>query len=242
MKKIITILSIFVCLATFAQENSDTMFIYRGNTIERILVSEIDSVTFISPSTIDMPAVPEYFAPEAIDLGLSVKWASCNVGATKPEEYGGYYAWGETEEKDTYYKDGYKYYNVDSDDYINIGSDISGTKYDVAHVKWGGSWRMPTKTEIQELVEKCTWKWTNVNGVYGQLATGPNGNSIFLPAAGYRYGTEVYYTGYSGYYWSSTPNESLSSSAYVLYFSNGYHFWDYWYGRNLGHGVRPVSE
>ncbi|MBO4315774.1 MAG: hypothetical protein J5867_07425, partial [Prevotella sp.] len=81
---------------------------------------------------------------QAVDLGLpsKTKWASCNVGATKPEEYGGYYAWGETEEKEVYDESTYKYYQ--NDEYVNLGSDISGTEYDVAHVKWGGNWRMPT--------------------------------------------------------------------------------------------------
>ena len=176
----------------------------------------------------------------AVDLGLSVKWACCNVGASVPEGYGGYYAWGETEERGDYTWDNYKYANM------NIGSNISGTSYDVAHVKWGGSWRMPTLDEIKELCNKCSWQWTEVNGIKGQKVTGPNGNSIFLPAAGYRDGTEVYRRGSYGNYWSGTLYEYYSSDAYFLVFLSGYHDWYYYYhygnSRSLGRTVRPVTE
>ena len=149
---------------------------------------------------------------EYVDLGLpsGLKWAACNVGASSPEEYGGYYAWGETEEKESYYEEDYLYYNYGI--YTDIGSDISGTQYDVAHVKWGGDWRMPTMVEQEELRNNCFWEWTTVNGVNGYNVIGPNGNSIFLPAAGCRYGTYVYNICSSGYYWSG----SLSGySSYV---------------------------
>ena len=122
---------------------------------------------------------------EAVDLGLpsGTKWAACNVGATKPEEYGGYYAWGETEEKEFYDKSTYKFYQ--DDEYVNIGEDISGTEYDVAHVKWGGNWYMPTWEEFRELINNCKIEWTTFNGVNGEKFTSKiNGNSIFLPAAG----------------------------------------------------------
>lgn len=177
----------------------------------------------------------------AVDLGLSVKWACCNVGASVPEGYGGYYAWGETEEKSNYYWEDYKYYNNSTGDYDYIGSNISGTQYDVAHVKWGGSWRMPTKDEIRELVNKCSWKWTTYNGVKGQLVTGLNGNSIFLPAAGYRYGTDFYNRGSGGYYWSATLSENYSYNAFSLFFYSGYSYWDD-YSRHYGFTVRPVTE
>ncbi len=180
---------------------------------------------------------------EAIDLGLSVKWASCNVGATAPEEYGRYYAWGETEEKNDYSWDTYKYCN---------GTSTSMTKYctvdnkttlepcdDVATVKWGGSWRMPTRAEQDELRNSCTWTWTTLNGVKGYRVTGPNGNSIFLPAAGYRGGTGVNYRGSLGYYWSSSFYSYYSNDAYYLYFSSGYCDW-YSFYRYYGLTVRPV--
>ena len=178
----------------------------------------------------------------AVDLGLpsGTKWATCNVGASKPEEYGGYYAWGETEEKEVYSQDAYMYYK--NGEYVNLGSDISGTKYDVAHVKWGGNWCMPTKDDIKELLDNCTSEWTTLNGVNGRKFTSNiNGNSIFLPAAGYRWDGDLYNAGEYGYYWSSTQNPDVSCFAFGLYFYSGYAFW-YGYGlyRSYGQSVRPV--
>ena len=175
---------------------------------------------------------------EAIDLGLSVKWASHNVGASSPEGYGGYYAWGETEEKSDYDWVTYNYGG------INIGSNISGTQYDVAHVKWGGSWRMPTRDEINELVNKCTWKWTSLNGVNGQLVTGPNGNSIFLPAAGCRYDAAggLGSRGSTGGYWSATLSENNGYCACAFDFYYGDYGWCNCYDRFYGCSVRPVTE
>lgn len=186
----------------------------------------------------------------AVDLGLSVKWACCNVGASVPEGYGGYYAWGETEEKSNYDWDNYKHWSdrdgdgfAEKSEITNIGSNISGTSYDVAHVKWGGSWRMPTWDEIKELCNKCSWEWTTVNGVSGLKVTGPNGNSIFLPAAGYRVGTDVDHRGSSGVYWSATLYDDYSYDAYNLYFGSGGRFWcGYSYFRGYGRTVRPVTE
>ena len=177
-----------------------------------------------------------------MDLGLSVKWANHNVGATAPEEYGGYYAWGETKIKLEYSWENYRFYNSSTGDFDYIGSNISGTSYDVAHVSWGGGWRMPTLDEIGELCNECSWEWTTVNGVNGQKVTGPNGNSIFLPAAGYRSGTELYGRGASGHYWSGTLGEYDSYGACYLYFDSGGRDWKYDYGRYGGRTVRPVTE
>ena len=155
---------------------------------------------------------------EAIDLGLPSKtmWASCNVGATKPEEYGGYYAWGETEEKGVYNDHSYVHSNGGKPFY-HIGSDISGTEYDVAHVKWGGNWRMPTKEQFEELFDNCTSGWTTLNGVDGRKFTSNiNGNSIFLPAAGYRDVNGLSYAGDFGSYYSSALD--LDSNEYFAYY------------------------
>ena len=175
-----------------------------------------------------------------VDLGLSVYWAGWNVGASSPEDYGDYYAWGETTTKSIYTSDSYQYHNGSR--CINIGSNISGTQYDVARAQWGGSWRLPTKAECQELVDRCTWTWTTYNGVEGYEVTGPNGNSIFLPAAGYRLGTENRSRGSCGYYWSGTPYESNSSDAYNLSFSSSGHGVSYYGFRVDGQTVRPVSN
>ena len=202
-----------------------------------------------SSSKTDSPASNGH---EAVDLGLpsGLKWASCNVGATKPEEYGGYYAWGETEEKSDYSWSTYKYC---------YGTNDTMTKYcksnrygtvdnkttlepadDVATVKWGGAWRMPTTEEQQELINNCTWTWTTLNGVNGYRVTGPNGNSIFLPAAGYRCGAVVNYQGSGGYCWSSSLNSSYCCYACGLCFGSSSYDWYSGYYRYYGLTVRPV--
>ena len=177
------------------------------------------------------PVSEEY----AVDLGLSVKWASCNVGAERPEEYGDYFAWGEISPKESYTEDNCLTYGKSM-------TDISGKpQYDAATANWGGAWRMPTYSELKELGSNCTWEWTTLNGVNGRKVTGPNGNSIFLPAAGYRYGTSSYDVGSYGDYWSSAPYEGGGSRAYRLYFYIGYCVWgsgSCYYGQS----VRPVLE
>ncbi len=177
---------------------------------------------------------------EIIDLGLpsGTKWASCNVGATKPEEYGGYYAWGEIEEKEVYNQSTYKYYQ--NGKYVNLGSDISGTEYDVAHAKWGGKWCMPTLDDIKELLDNCTFEWTTLNGVEGEKFTSKIlGNSIFLPAAGFRWDGDLIGAGSWGYYWSSMRYPDDSFSTYGLYFYSGDALWVS-NGRSYGRSVRPV--
>ena len=195
--------------------------------------------------------VGEHVGHEYVDLGLSVKWATCNVGASAPEDYGGYYAWGETEEKSNYDWSTYKWCKGSYDTLTKYCTSSSYGKVDnktvldpeddVAHVKWGGTWRMPTLEEQKELSEKCTWTWTTQNGVKGYKVTGPNGNSIFLPAAGYRNGTGAGSRGSYGYYWSSSLYSGNSLSAYSLRFRSGYCGWNY-SRRHSGRSVRPVSE
>ena len=172
---------------------------------------------------------------EAVDLGLSVKWAPYNVGATAPEEFGDYFAWGETDTKDD---DS----NENCTTYGKEVSDFSGNaEYDVATNKWGEEWRMPTKAEFEELIYDCKWEWTKQGEAEGYKVTGKNGNSIFLPAAGWRNGTSLDYRGADGHYWSSTPHESGSSYAYYLSFDSGYHSTS-WFSRYFGQSVRPVSK
>ena len=186
---------------------------------------------------------PDDHHPHMIDLGLpsGTKWACCNVdddhSKQSPTNYGSYYAWGETEEKDVYNESTYKYYQNGS--WVSIGSDISGTEFDVAHVKWGGNWVMPTHDQQVELLDNCNSEWTTENGVNGRRFTGPNGNSIFLPAAGYRWNGYLYDAGRFGYYWSSSQIPEDSVSACYLGFSTGYAYWNYDI-RGIGQGVRPV--
>lgn len=177
---------------------------------------------------------------QMVDLGLSVKWAGWNVGASRPEEYGGYYAWGELEEKDDYDYDTYQYIDQQIWRYIFIGDNISGTQYDVARVQWGGNWRMPTLLECQELIEKCSWEWMAYKGVNGMMVTGPNGNSIFLPSAGHRDLENINYQGEGGTYWTGTHN-SMGWSCYLGFNSGGVHCGNdsFRYG---GYTIRPVSD
>ena len=170
-----------------------------------------------------------------VDLGLSVKWADRNVGAGSPSDYGSYFAWGETSTKS-------EYTEANSVTYEKDFGDIRGnSQYDAARANWGSSWRLPTKAECQELVDKCKWVWTTQGSHNGYKVTGPNGNSIFLPAAGCRNGSSLYFAGEDGYCWSSTPLESDARYAYYLYFGSGSHL-VYWYDRSFGRSVRPVSE
>ncbi|MBR6774562.1 MAG: hypothetical protein IKM23_02460 [Bacteroidales bacterium] len=186
---------------------------------------------------------------EYVDLGLpsGLKWATCNVGAIKPEDYGDYFAWGETETKSEYTQDNSITYNLSmselqSQGYIDGEGNLTPS-HDAATAKWDGSWRMPTKDEIQELIDECSWKWTQINGVDGTKIIGPNGRCIFLPAAGYREGSSLIHADYDGCYWSSTPKDYLYNyHAYYLYFYDGdYHVHDY-LTRCYGHTVRPVTE
>ena len=183
--------------------------------------------------------IDENVPAEAIDLGLSVKWASWNVGASSPEEYGGYYAWGELEHKNNYDNDTYQYWDKDNGEYVFIGNNISGTRYDVARAKWGKGWRMPTMAECYELIEKCKWERSTCNGVNGQKVTGPNGNSIFLPAAGFRNGTGAYDQGSLGEYWSGTKDDEYDGAYELKYLLWGGHSISIGY-RNYGYSVRPV--
>jgi len=196
-----------------------------------------------------------WWEPDYVDLGLpsGTLWATCNVGANAPEEYGDYFAWGETAPKDYYDWSTYKWCN---------GSSTTLTKYctnssngyngfvdnkteldpedDAAYVNWGSSWCMPTREQIQELCDKCTWTWTQRNGVNGQLVTGPNGNTLFLPAAGGRWDESLYQAGTDGFCWSRTLGTSGPSYAYRLYFYSG--DWGCWKDglRGGGLAVRAV--
>ncbi|MBR6715359.1 MAG: leucine-rich repeat protein [Prevotella sp.] len=180
---------------------------------------------------------------EYVDLGLpsGTKWATCNLGASKPEKYGDYYAWGEIETKENFNVDNYEYFQGKT--YVDIGSDISGTKYDVARTKWGGTWRMPTLEDAKEMIDNCTSEWTTFNGVYGcKFTSKSNGNSIFLPAAG-RGLWNIAYTNVRGYYWTSTHDSKTIGLAYYIGFrSSGVDSPIIPNQRIWGKSVRPVAN
>lgn len=216
--------------------------IWVNNVASRIPLGAIESVTFTDDTDGHYyRRCPDNNHPHAIDLGLpsGTKWCCCNVGATSPEAYGGYYAWGETSEKSTYTEDNYAYYDSNSGEYINIGEEISGTQYDVAHVRMGGAWRMSTLAQLQELISNCTYKWTQLNGVNGQLVTGPNGGQVFFPAAGDRWYGSLDDDGSLGCYWSGSLDSGYDDSACSLGFYSGDLYWSGNY-RGNGQSVRAV--
>ena len=196
-----------------------------------------------------------------VDLGLpsGLMWATCNVGADKPTEYGAYFAWGETSPKSTYSESTYKWSTADENGWIvdllkyNVNSDYGMKDYktqldaedDAATANWGKDWRMPTVNELKELLDGCTWKWTdsfNGSGVAGKVGTSKyNGSIIFLPAAGTSYDDfPNSYVGSSGYYWSSNINDQ-SQYAHDLYIIKE-NINCFYSNRYQGQSVRAVSE
>ncbi len=196
---------------------------------------------------------------DVVDLGLSVKWASCNVGATKPEEYGEYFAWGETQPKATYNWSTYKCCNGsystmtkynNSSSYGTVDNKtVLDPEDDAAHVNWGSTWRMPTNAEWIELIYNCTWIWTsnyNGTGVAGRIVTskkaGYINKSIFLPAASYRDGSSLFNAGLYGEYWSSSLYTDSQDRAYYVGFAEGNVNRNNGCLRYYGQSVRPVTE
>lgn len=190
---------------------------------------------------------------EWVDLGLSVKWATCNVGALVPSDYGNYYAWGETSTKSHYdWKncfDCVKPKNLDKETGWRIYKQKGMTRilpdsgHDAAHANWRGTWRMPTDAEFEELCKKCQWTCEEKDGKKGFTVTGPNGNSIFLPAAGYRYGSNSHKVNEALSYWSNTLSSYKSKYALYLYMEiYNKEAKVYFTGRAFGQTVRPVTE
>ncbi len=192
---------------------------------------------------------------EFVDLGLpsGLLWATCNVGSTTPEGYGDYFAWGETTPKETYNWSTYRYCNgsystltkyCNNSSYGNNGFTDNLTTLesadDAATANWGSGWRMPTYDEMYELQSNCTVTWTTQSGVNGSLFIGPNGNSIFLPAAGNRSDSELVYAGSGGFYWSSSLYTDNPRYAWGLDFLSGGYYVSYDDGRRYGFTVRPV--
>ena len=191
-----------------------------------------------------------------VDLGLpsGMLWATCNVGANNPSEYGEYFAWAEVSEKDDYSVESYKwckasvhsqkkyctnkvYGLVDNKSTLDAADDA-------ATVNWGSECRMPSYNEVKELMEVCSWIWTSDydnTGVAGYVVTGSNGNSIFIPASGYRCDGNTYLAGSYGYLWSSSLGSYSNCDAMVLNFKQNSVQW-HGYGRHYGQPVRAVAK
>jgi hypothetical protein len=228
---------------------------FEPNDVNRDGITNISDVTFLINYLLteewpDGPATNYEF----VDLGLSsgTMWATQNVGAENPEDYGDYFAWGETEpNKENYswsttawvYYEGSSLrlskYNTDSQ-YGEIDNKTElDPEDDAAYVNWGPEWRMPTNVQVNELLTQCTWTWTEVNGVKGRMVTGPNGNSMLLPATGYVTDSWVHNVSEWGYYWSRDLNPNQSSSACFLAAKSGFQLCSNTF-RYLGVAVRAV--
>ncbi len=173
----------------------------------------------------------------SVDLGLSVKWATCNIGAYSPEGYGDYFSWGETAVKKEYIPDTCETYHV------RMESISGNSNYDAARANWGHPWRMPTNKEIEELKHNCTTKWTAINGIEGLcLVSKINGNSIFLPAAGWLYGKSFQLKEKCCFYWSGHTIKSRIDSAFIYGDGKGGEYNNCWFERYYGLCIRAVSE
>lgn len=199
----------------------------------------------------------------AVDLGLPSKtlWANINVGATTPEGYGDYFAWGETTTKSIYRWATYKWSNgtyssitkyCPKGDYGTLDTRKQlTTEDDAAYVNWGDEWRTPSQSQFEELQTKCDWIWTRQNGVNGCLVVGPNNNSIFLPASGYcgiflDNNKEIYKNGWwigeSGHYWTRTLYSDDARMARSIYFLDEGVGESHYYNRPEGLSIRPVRN
>ena len=187
------------------------------------------------------PSDPTVTAGQAVDLGLSIYWASCNLGAEKPEESGDYYAWGEIKPKGAYTERNYTYYDNNLMQYIEIGDDISGTQYDAATINLGSDWRMPTAYEMQELINKCSWEKTRINNILGYKVTGTNGNTIFLPLAGFG---GLYVQGYDYGKCICLSTSTKNQTGYIKGISTEFSESIYLSGCPMyrGYSIRPVTS
>lgn len=253
-------------LSTFSLSAQEQWVIERHDgTVIRTNVEEIKQMTIEEKSTPESSSRTTSRTPvaEFVDLGLSVKWATCNIGAERPEDYGDYFAWGETEAHYTSLapkvwkadkSEGYNwntYYDPDCEEYNILGAKTVLTlEDDAAHILWGEDWRMPTRYELYELSNLCSWTWyepgnETFGGVPGYKVQskkdGYTDNYIFIPAAGYFDGKYVRYKGYKAYIWSSSIDLECSDSASNLSFSPTDHkmrtSWRYY-----GHTIRPVCR
>jgi hypothetical protein len=291
MKRHSILAIIMVCAISLQAQTTRTFVFHRGGQpILSVPISQVDSIVFVTNGEdVEDPEDPtpdnptpdnptngvskctDAHHPHAIDLGLpsGIKWACCNVGAKNPKEYGGYYAWSETETKQEYNWENYKYciawdgnsswdWNKHSDHFY-FTKYVTNESYgeidnkvvldledDAARVIHGAPWRMPTQEEMQELVDKCKWTWKTMDGVNGYEVKGPNGNTIFLPAAGsYNFGNELSNAYDEGFYYTSSLYEPHCKGALYLYFNTGEKrvtIFDSYFDRRDGRTIRGICK
>ena len=223
----------------------------------------VATVDQIIPKLTKMTASSEN-GHEWVDLGLSVKWATCNIGAKRPEDYGDFFAWGEISPKESFEWINYRFLKkkpfvtrrvLSNDLSSDYGRKLCGllSKYtkldglsqldicdDAARFIWGGRWRMPTESEFEELISQCIWTWTELGGKKGYMITGQNENSIFLPAAGYRPVISYVRPGPYGYYWASILDKEECLARHLFFKVQVFNLARY--PRKSGLSVRPVIE
>ena len=230
------------CVFQVALSDKKNRHFHNLEDVDTTIVCSMDSAHCSIECNLDdnvmMPTTGMLNGHEWVDLGLpsGVKWATCNVGASTPGDYGNYYAWGEIRTKSEYTESNSA---SDGNDLGDIGGDSSR---DTATANWGGSWRLPTKGEFQELIDNCDWIWVTQNGNKGYKVTSKNnGQSIFLPATGYRRDDRLCYVGEYGRFWSSTPFDSSIDYAYCLCFKADTQY-VHWGTRGIRRSIRPVLE
>ena len=254
MKKTNILAALFLLVAGMQQAWAQKVVLHKADgEVFEYSVSKLDSMVIVGRYDTDNK--------EWVDLGLpsGTLWATCNIGASSPEEYGDYFAWAETKPKDNYTWDTYIYFGGMSEDNIggrmlkycaNSTDGYNGftdtltellSEEDAATACWGREWQTPSLVQIRELYTSTTTEWTTQNGVKGTKITGNNGNSIFLPAAGYLNETDSFAAGREGCYWSRSLYTDQSYSAYNLYFHSRGMAWNGW-GRDYGLSVRPVRK
>jgi hypothetical protein len=241
MKRLLIFVVLFaITLGAAAQ--AQKMYLWKNGTYVEFLLSEVDSITF-SQSYL-------------VDLGLpsGTLWADRNVGADSPEDHGDYFAWGETGPKASYSWENYKLSNGSYDvltkyctsetyGYDKLVDEKTSLEAvdDAATANWGSQWSIPTNGQFEELINCCSWEWITLDGVSGYEVTGPNGNSIFLPAAGYRDHENQYRVGTYGYYWTSSLYEPLPDGAQMIIFASSTRKISY-FERSSGFSVRAVVD
>ncbi len=258
MKKKICLMCVAIaaiCLTEYQKSNA-------GNALPKEKLSAERDIPNVTAEHLDVADVssscPDGNHPHKIDLGLPsrTKWACCNVGATRPENSGKYYAWGEINSKTVFSPVSYKYATGDdvrSDGWTyernivfqNLGRSICNTRYDVATMVWGDPWRMPSDDQFAELIDNCTYISTTVNNVRGMMFTSKvNRRRIFFPASGYRNNTGTYSKDETGYYWSGTQSTKYESDALTIaLYCRGYSKVNrFGTNRISGHTIRPVSN
>ena len=249
MKKLIPFILLLLSIShiAFAQLK---LYVYENNgETTEFIASNVDSIAFTAPGTYPVDPNSDDYIEEFIDLGLSVRWAPCNIGANRPERYGDYFAWGETSIKSNYNISNYIWFDIDSGTIIKYCTDdgvgtldyniILDVSDDAARVNWGNGWRIPTMEEFNELIDNCDINWTKLNNVGGCKFTSKiNGKSIFLPASGYMASSDSS-VGELGYYWTATLDVKDPSRAMQFMFNYKEHQLNST-ARFFGQPIRPV--